>query len=150
MKKGDTFGCVASLIFHLAVLLATTAGCAAASTGGISGLKLDIGIDFKPVSQKVNFYGLRFFVKFLFHNKLETVYIKHLIIVFRLIQSHGQRWAASTAGVQKDSNRCHFLVFEIFLNLFSRFLGYFNHSISTLLEYYQLNARGLPDFAEIL
>ena len=98
MKKGDTFEC-RLFNFSIGFLLATIAGCSAASTGGIAGIELNAGINFKSISQKIDFHGLRLIVKFLFHDKLETVYIEYLIVVFGLIQSHGQRGAASAAGI---------------------------------------------------
>lgn len=87
------------MIFQLAFLMATAAICAAASAGGIAGIELNIGIDFKPVSQKIDFYGLRFFTELFFHDKLKTVHVEHIVVFFRLIQSHGQRRATSTAGI---------------------------------------------------
>jgi len=81
---------VAFLNFQSVLLLATTARGAAASAGGITGIKFNIGIDFKPVSQKIDFYGLRFIIELFFHDKLKTIYVEHIIVVFGLIQSHGQ------------------------------------------------------------
>jgi len=114
--------------------------CAAASACGIAGSEFDAGIDFKPVSQKIDLYGLRFLIKFFFYDKLETIYIEHIIVVFGLIQSHGQGRAASTACIQKDANRCDLFAIKVFLNLFGRFFGYFHHNILILLAYFQLSS----------
>jgi len=114
--------------------------CAAASACGITGTELDAGIDFKPVSQKIDLYGLRFLIKFFFHDKLETIYVEYIIVVFGLIQSHGQGRAASTACIQKDPNRCGLFAIKVFLNLFGRFFSNFHHNILILLAYFQLSS----------
>jgi len=114
--------------------------CAAASACGIAGSEFDAGIDFKPVSQKIDLYGLRFLIKFFFYDKLETIYIEHIIVVFGLIQSHGQGRAASTACIQKDANWCDLFAIKVFLNLFGRFFSYFHHNILILLAYFQLSS----------
>jgi len=121
--------------------------CAAASACGIAGSEFDAGIDFKPVSQKIDLYGLRFLIKFFFYDKLETIYIEHIIVVFGLIQSHGQGRAASTACIQKDANRRDLFAIKVFLNLFGRFFSYFHHNILILLAYFQLSSGNLAGFA---
>jgi len=120
--------------------------CAAASACGIAGSEFDAGIDFKPVSQKIDLYGLRFLIKFFFYDKLETIYIEHIIVVFGLIQSHGQGRAASTACIQKDANRRDLFAIKVFLNLFGRFFSYFHHNILILLAYFQLSSGILAGF----
>lgn len=82
-----------------------------------------------------------------FHNKFKTVYIEDTIVVLRLIQSHGQGGASSTAGIQKDPNRRKLFALKVFLNLFRRFLSYFNHNIFILLAYFQLSSGNLAGFA---
>jgi hypothetical protein len=120
--------------------------CAAASACGIAGSEFDAGIDFKPVSQKIDLYGLRFLIKFFFYDKLETIYIEHIIVVFGLIQSHGQGRAASTACIQKDADRRDLFAIKVFLNLFGRFFSYFHHNILILLAYFQLSSGILAGF----
>jgi hypothetical protein len=120
--------------------------CAAASASGIAGTEFDAGIYFKPVPQKIDLYGLRFFTKFFFHDKLETIYIEHTIVVFGLIQSHGQGRAASTACIQEDANRCDLFAIKVFLNLFGRFFSYFHHNILILLACFQLSSGILAGF----
>jgi hypothetical protein len=120
--------------------------CAAASACGIAGTEFDAGIDFKPVPQKIDLYGLCFLIEFFFHDKLETIYIEHIIVVFGLIQSHGQGRAASTACIQKDPNRCDLFAIKIFLNLFGCFFSYFHHNIIVLLACFQLNSGMLAGF----
>ena len=89
-KKGDTCWGAALFVFRSGYLIAAVSGCAAASAGGVAGVEFNAGINFKPVSQKIDLYGLRFFIELFFHNKLKTVYIEDTIVVLRLIQSHGQ------------------------------------------------------------
>jgi hydrogenase/urease accessory protein HupE len=113
---------------------------AAAPACGIGGTEFDVGIDFKPVSQKIDLYGLRFLIKFFFHDKLETIYVEYIIVVFGLIQSHSQGRAASTACIQKDPYGCGFFAIKVFLNLFGRFFRNFHHNILILLAYFQLSS----------
>ena len=104
-------------------------GSAAATACRSAGTELDIGINLKPVPQEIDLYGLRFFIEILFHDKLESIHIKHAVVFFRLIQSHGQRRPPSAICIQKNTNRRDLFAFEVFLNLFRRFLSYLNHNI---------------------
>jgi hypothetical protein len=116
--------------------------CAAASACGIAGTEFDAGIDFKPVPQKIDLYGLCFLIEFFFHDKLETIYIEYIVSFIRLIQSHGEGRPASTTGIQKDPNRRDLFAFKVFFNLLPRFLSYFNHIFLSSL--YNLGAaRGI-------
>lgn len=109
--------------------MATVSTCAAASASGTAGAELDAGIDLESVPEEIDLYGLRFFTELFFHDKLESVYIKHIVVFFGLIQSHGQGGTSSAASIQKYSNRRDLFAFEIFLNLFPRFLSYMDHNI---------------------
>ena len=141
MKKGrHTLGC-RPFCFRSEYLIAAVTGCAAASAGGVAGVEFNGGINFKPVSQKIDLYGLRLFIELFFHDKLKAVYIEDTVVVLRLVQS--QRGAPSALGIQKDPNRRDLFPFKIFLNLFRCFLGYFNHSIIILLAYFQLSSGDL-------
>ena len=64
--------------------------CAAASASGAAGVEFNARINFKPVSQKIDFYGLSFFIELFLHNKLKAVHIEDIIVILRLIQSHSQ------------------------------------------------------------
>lgn len=138
---------VALLSWHFIFLIATVSRCAAASACGIAGAEVDARINFKPVSQKIDFYGLRFLIELFFHDKLKTIYIEHIIVVFRLIQSHCQGRAASTACIQKDPNRCDLFAIKVFLNLFGRFFSDFHHDILILLACFQLSMGNLAGIA---
>lgn len=137
-KKGDTFCKCRPFVFQLGLLLAAVPCCAAASAGRVAGVEFNAGINFKAVSQKIDLNGLRFFIKFFFHDKLKTIYVEYIIVVFGLIQSHGQGRASSATGIQKDPNRCDLLAIKILLNLFCGFLSDFNHNILILLQVFSL------------
>jgi hypothetical protein len=123
-EKGRPRPGVALFCSRLNFLIATVSCCTAASACRIAGTEFDVGIDFKPVSQKIDLYGLRFLIKFFVNDKLETIYIEHIIVVFGLIQSHGKGRAASTACIQKDADRRDLFAIKVFLNLFGRFFSY--------------------------
>ena len=119
---------------------------AAASACGIGGTEFDAGIDLKPVSQKIDLYGLGFLIEFFFHDKLETIYVKDTIVFLGLIQSHCQGRAASAACIQKDPNRCDLFAVKVCLNLFGCFFSYFHHNILILLACFQLSSGILAGF----
>ena len=73
---------------------AGVAGRAAARTGARA--EFDAGADTEPIAQKIDLHRLGFVVEILVHDELETVYFIHIIIFLWLIQSHGQRGAASS------------------------------------------------------
>ena len=143
MKKGRQPWGAALFVFRSGYLIAAVSGCAAASAGGVAGVEFNAGINFKPVSQKIDLYGLRLFVELFFHDKLKAVYIEDTVVVLRLVQSHSQRGAPSASGIQKDPNRRDLFAFKIFLNLFRCFLSYFNHNIFILLACFQLSSGNL-------
>ena len=58
-----------------------------------------------------------------------SVHIELPVLIVRLIQSHGQARAASSALVQKYTDRTDFLVLKIGRNLFSGRRGNFEHNI---------------------
>lgn len=122
---------------------------AATAAGGVARAEFKTGINFKPVSQEIYLYGLRFFIELFFHDKLETVDVENTIVILRLIQSHGQGGASSATGIQKDPNRRDLFAFKVFLNLFRRFLCYLNHNIFILLACFQLSPGDLAGVAQI-
>jgi hypothetical protein len=78
---------------------------------------------------KINLDGLNALKEILIDDILIAVHIKFLVRVVRLIQSHGQAGAASTAFVQEDSNWTNLLILEICRNLFSGRRCYFEHDV---------------------
>jgi hypothetical protein len=57
----------------------------------------------------------------------EPVDLEDLVVILRLIQSHGQGWAASPALVEKDADGGGLFAFEILGNLGRCGRGDFNH-----------------------
>jgi hypothetical protein len=69
-------------------LVPTGAAGTAASASGFP--KVKIGIKMKTHAGKINFYCFRFPHKFFIHNKFKTFYVKNIICIFWLVQSHGK------------------------------------------------------------
>jgi len=61
--------------------------------------------------------GLGFFQKFRVDDELETVNVKRLVRIGKLIQSHSQAGAPSAAFIEENPDRFDILSFEIFGNL---------------------------------
>ena len=101
-KKGQYHNDGIVLFFKLVALIAAVAGGAAASA---LVFKNKTTGQFKPVITEIDFDGLGFFKKTFVNNVCKTINIQHIIRIFRLIQSHGQRRAASTTLIQENPDR---------------------------------------------
>jgi hypothetical protein len=95
-------------------------GPAARATAGI---ELHGTIEFEPIGLKIDLNGLGTGEKVFVDDVFVTIYVKLLIRIVRLIQSHGQAWTASPAFIEKDPDGTNFLAFEIGRNLFRRRWG---------------------------
>jgi hypothetical protein len=104
---------------------------AAAGTSA-AGTEVDGTVDLESVLLKIHLDGLHFLHEIFVDHVGESLDFIHVIGVFRLIQSHGQRRAASAALVEKDPNRGNVFAFEVFGDLLGRRWGNLNHE--NLLE----------------
>jgi len=107
-----------------------------AAAASATGTKIDTAIEFEPIHVKIHLDGLGAFEELFIDNVLITVDFKPFIGVIWLIQSHGQAGAASTALVQKNTNRPYLFITEICRDLFGGRRCYFKHNI--LLEKFGL------------
>ncbi len=109
------------------------AGAAGAPAAAAALPKIHIGVKVKSHTGEVNLDFFSFCHKVFIDNKLKSFNFKRIICIFKLIQSHCKRWAASAAGVKKNSNGGRFFPLEVIVDLrFSR-ISQFNHC-NTLLN----------------
>jgi hypothetical protein len=102
----------------------TTAGAGAAAGAEIYGAgqsEADI--------HEIHFDRLHLFDEMLVDDVLKSFDVEDLVGFFWLIQSQGQTWAASPAGIEKYANRRDFLAFEIFGHLLGGGWGNVNHAV---------------------
>ncbi len=100
------------------IRLALSAGSRGTTAGAAAGLsQLYTGIKDKAHTVKINCNGLGLLDKILIRDKLKALYIKYLIGVFWLIQSHCKGWAPSSAGVEKNPYGRWGCSFEILIDL---------------------------------
>ena len=104
----------------------TVLTAAAAAAGRF---KFDVAGKLESVVYKIDFYGCCFFQELFINQVLKTFNIENVVGLLRLVQSHCQRRPASTAFIQKDSNGCYVLVFEVFGNLLSCRFSNFYHNL---------------------
>jgi hypothetical protein len=112
------------LLGPLAAALAFLIGAARACGAGV---KLKTAVQLESIHVKIDFYRFGAIEKIFIDDKLETVYIKLLIRVIGLIQSHGQAGAASAAFIEKNPNGTDFLALKIGRDLFTGRRCYFEH-----------------------
>ena len=117
------------------LVAAGTAGTAAAASGRT---EFDIGIQVESHAGEIDFYFFSLNHEFFVNDKLKAFYVKLVISVFRLIQSHCKRWAPSAAGIEKNSDRGGFTPLEVIIDLRFCRICQLNHCI-TLLIYYRSN-----------
>lgn len=96
--------------------------------------EFDCAGEFEAVSVKIHFHGLNLVQKFLVYDIFESVDFKYIVRVLRLVQSHGEARAASSALVQKNSNRGYVLILEIFGDLCRRRFRDFKHYVLLGME----------------
>ena len=70
--------------------LLSTAAAAAACRTCRGRAEIDAGADFKTIPQKIHCHMLGLLIEVLVHDKLESIHIVDIVVLFRLIQSHCQ------------------------------------------------------------
>ena len=125
LKKGSIRGgcCLAfgngSVSAAVAGGAATGAGAAGTEINGAGKPEADV--------HEIYFDGFDLFDKFGVHQIGESIDVVNRIRFFWLIQSQGQAWPASAAGVEENANRRGLFVLEILSDLLGRCRGDFNH-----------------------
>jgi len=112
----------------------TAAGTAAAGT------EVDGTVDLESVLLEIHLDGVHFLHEILVDHVSESLDFIHVIGVFRLIQSHGQRGAASAALVEKDPYGCNVFAFEVLGDLLGCRFSYLDHE--NLLEKIRVTSSG--------
>jgi hypothetical protein len=105
-------------------------GSAAGATA--AGTEIHGAVDFESVLVKIDLDGLHLLHEAFVDHVGESFDFEHVVSVFRLIQSHGQRGAASASLVEKNPDGRNVFAFEVFGDLLCRRRGYFDHE--NLLE----------------
>jgi hypothetical protein len=108
-----------------AAALVLLLGAAAASASA----EIHTAVQLEPVHVKVHFNGLGLLEKRFVDDILVTVYLKCLVFIVWLIQSHGQAGAPSTTTVQKNADRANLFVTEVCLDLLSGRRCHFKHNV---------------------
>jgi hypothetical protein len=115
------------LIWQSGFLTAARIGSTAA--GAAAGVEFGPAIQLESIHVKIDFYRFGTVQKVFIDDIFKTIHVEFLVLLIRLIQSHGQAWSASSAFVQKNPDGPDLFVLEIGLDLFSGRRGDFKHSI---------------------
>jgi hypothetical protein len=116
-------------LFNLGRATCLRAAGALRTAAGTAGTEVHIAVEFEAVHMKINLDGFGFLHELFVHDVLVAVYVESVVVVVRLIQSHGQTGATSPAFVEKDADRLHLFAFEILGNLLSGRFSYFQHDV---------------------
>jgi hypothetical protein len=98
-----------------------------AATRAPAGVKLYGAIELEAIRLEINLYGLRAVEKIFVNDVFVTIYVKLLVQIIWLIQSHGQAGTASAAFIQKNTDGPNVLAFKVGCNLFRRRWGNYKH-----------------------
>jgi hypothetical protein len=79
--------------------------------------EVNAAIKLETVHVEIDLYRIGALQEFLIDDVRESFDIKLFILIVRLVQSHGQTRAASSAFIEKNPNGPNILILEIFGNL---------------------------------
>ena len=104
-------------------------GTIAAATRTSTHTEINTAIQLKPVYQIIYFDRFGFFQKIFIDQIFNPVNIINLIVIARLVQSHGQRRPASPSLIKKNANGLGIPTLKIQADLFCCRRGYLYHGV---------------------
>lgn len=109
-------------------MLTILRAAAATTSTTVAGTQSICGLHYKAHITGIYLDAAGLFIQPLVHTELEALNLQHFIQIARLIQSHGQSWAASATGCQVYAHSSLFLSGKESFKLLYGAIAYVKHN----------------------